>query len=168
MDGLHGLLSQRLFQGRAPDPGALAAQLHVPADGTAQGAVPRRSGALSARSWWRMISSAPAARTASFRRTPPTASSCPGTPAPLLALRGQGAGKAAWGKTAFKYMSNRTGEKILFDCKESALTADEKSRAERFLQVLLQTQPPAVTDRPGSPAPSQRLSSSPLSDKRGF
>ena len=37
MDGLHGLLSQRLLQGRAPDPGALAAQLHVPADRTAQG-----------------------------------------------------------------------------------------------------------------------------------
>ena len=29
-------------------------------------------------------------------------------------------------------MSNRTGEKILFDCKENTLTADEKSRAERF------------------------------------
>lgn len=29
-------------------------------------------------------------------------------------------------------MSNRTGEKILFDCKENALTAGEKSRAERF------------------------------------
>ena len=40
--------------------------------------------------------------------------------------------KQRWGKAAFKYMSNRTGEKILFDCKESALTADEKSRAERF------------------------------------
>ena len=40
--------------------------------------------------------------------------------------------KQRWGKTAFKYMSNRTGEKILFDCKENALTADEKSRAERF------------------------------------
>ncbi len=40
--------------------------------------------------------------------------------------------KQRWGKAAFKYMSNRTGEKILFDCKESALTADEKSRIERF------------------------------------
>lgn len=40
--------------------------------------------------------------------------------------------KQRWGKTAFKYMSNRTGKKILFDCKENALTADEKSRAERF------------------------------------
>ena len=40
--------------------------------------------------------------------------------------------KQRWGKTAFKYMSNRTGEKILFDCKGNALTADEKSRAERF------------------------------------
>lgn len=40
--------------------------------------------------------------------------------------------KQRWGKTAFKYMSNRTGEKILFDCKENALTADEKSRAECF------------------------------------
>ena len=29
-------------------------------------------------------------------------------------------------------MSNRTGEKILFSCKENALTADEKSQAERF------------------------------------
>ena len=40
--------------------------------------------------------------------------------------------KQRWGKTAFKYMSNRTGEKILFACKENALTAGEKSRAERF------------------------------------
>ena len=40
--------------------------------------------------------------------------------------------KQRWGKTAFKYMSNRTGEKVLFDCKENAFTADEKSRAERF------------------------------------
>ena len=29
-------------------------------------------------------------------------------------------------------MSNRTDEKILFDCKENTLTADEKSLAERF------------------------------------
>ena len=29
-------------------------------------------------------------------------------------------------------MSNRTGEKVLFDCKENALTANEKSRAECF------------------------------------
>ena len=43
-----------------------------------------------------------------------------------------------------------------------------KITGRAFLQVLLQAQPPAVTDRPGSPAPSQRLSSSPLSDKRGF
>ena len=40
--------------------------------------------------------------------------------------------KQRWGKTAFKYMSNRTGEKVLFDCKENTLTADEKSLAERF------------------------------------
>ena len=40
--------------------------------------------------------------------------------------------KQRWGKTAFKYMSNRTGEKVLFDCKENTLTADEKSQAERF------------------------------------
>ena len=40
--------------------------------------------------------------------------------------------KQRWGKTAFKYMSNRTGEKVLFDRKENAFTADEKSRAERF------------------------------------
>ena len=40
--------------------------------------------------------------------------------------------KQRWGKMAFKYMSNRTGEQILFDCKETALTADEKSRAEHF------------------------------------
>ena len=40
--------------------------------------------------------------------------------------------KQRWGKTAFKYMSNRTGEKILFDRKENAFTADEKSRADRF------------------------------------
>ena len=43
-----------------------------------------------------------------------------------------------------------------------------KITGRAFLQVLLQAQPPAVTDRPGSPARSQRLSSSPLSDKRGF
>ena len=29
-------------------------------------------------------------------------------------------------------MSNRTDEKILFDCKENTLTADEKSLAECF------------------------------------
>lgn len=40
--------------------------------------------------------------------------------------------KQRWGKTAFKYMSNRTGEKILFDYKENTFTADEKSLAERF------------------------------------
>ena len=40
--------------------------------------------------------------------------------------------KQRWGKTAFKYMSNLTGEKILFDCKGNALTADEKLRTERF------------------------------------
>ena len=40
--------------------------------------------------------------------------------------------KQRWGKTAFKYMSNRTGEKIVFDCKENTLTADEKTRADRI------------------------------------
>ena len=43
-----------------------------------------------------------------------------------------------------------------------------KITGRAFLQVLLQAQPPAVTDRSGDPARSQRLSSSPLPDKRGF
>ena len=43
-----------------------------------------------------------------------------------------------------------------------------KITGRAFLQVLLQAQPPAVADRPGGSPCRQRLSSSPLSDKRGF
>lgn len=56
--------------------------------------------------------------------------------------------KQRWGKMAFRYMSIRTGEKILFNCKENAFTANEKSRAERFYRYYrkLNRLPPRMED----------------------
>lgn len=42
--------------------------------------------------------------------------------------------KQRWGKVPFKYMSNYTAEKILFDLKNRFTDESEKSRAEKFYQ----------------------------------
>lgn len=42
--------------------------------------------------------------------------------------------KQRWGRTTLKYMSNKTGERILFDIKELPLCDESKECAEKFYQ----------------------------------
>ena len=60
-------------------------------------------------------------------------------------------GKQRWGKTVFKHMSNRTGEKILFDLKELPLPEEAKSCAESFYRYyckINRLQPQNETETP--------------------
>ncbi|MFR7894444.1 MAG: hypothetical protein ACLU38_10630, partial [Dysosmobacter sp.] len=129
MDGLHRLLSQRLLKGepRIPEhlqPNSMCLLTERP-KGCSE-AERRIVGAFMVEDDFIGTCCTDRHHSGPSYPSDPAAA---GTPAPLLALCGQGAGKSSVGaKRRFKYMSNRTGEKILFDCKENTLTADEKSR----------------------------------------
>lgn len=66
--------------------------------------------------------------------------------------------KQRWGRTPLKYMTNKTGEKILFDIKELARSDGAKECAEEFYQYyckLNRLQPRKSVGRPnGTPCPS--------------